>query len=309
MLVQRARVSLRSSILAVRLNSTKANDQPLYLNPHKWEGLPADRVFELHDLRKTELGERYVPNDAEREAVLSTVAVLSKGKPPLSYVYEIDNFKNRVMNNADLMNTGAPKYSNIEVLGKGTTPHEKRKINEMHRISAYEMPLLAKFRQEYVPAEATKNPINLTFNSDLSNDASSEFNRKVTLTVRLEDLKLDEKQSKKFKILSGSKFDHNKNELKFKSSQFQDATQNARWLVERFNILLKESKDLSKETFEDIPVDTRHSKPFAHKKTPVFPEEWKRPQDAPAQKHSIVRKLVDSVKEKKDQIYISKLSP
>lgn len=296
--------SIRLNCVSVRFYST---EQPLYLDPHKWAGLPADRVFELHELRKTALGDKYVPNDAERNAILATFESLKAPKPTLAYGYEIDNFKERLMNNTPSRLRGLPpKLSNVRVFDKGTTPHEQRKIDQVHRVSAYEMPLLAKFRQEYNPEPAQKAPVQLTFNTDFTDDHNAH-NRKVTLAVKLEDLNLNEKQAKKFKLLAGNKFDHNKLRLKFSTDRYPDATQNARWLVETLDKLLKESKDLTKNTFEDVPVDTRHSKPW--KATLEFPEEWKRPQDAPVEKHRVIRRLVDSVKEKKDQAYIKKISP
>lgn len=297
--------SIRAAgIRSVRYNST---DQPLYLDPHKWVGLPADRVFELHELRKTALGEKYTPNDEERNAILATFESLKVPKPTLAYGYEIDNFKERVMNNTPSKLRGLPpKLSNVRVFDKGTTPHEQRKIDQINRVSAYEMPLLAKFRQEYKPQSASESPVQLTFNTDFT-DKQNAHNRKVTLSVKLEDLALNEKQAKKFKLLSGNKFNHNTQKLGFSTDRYPDSTQNARWLVETFNKLLNESKDLTKNTFKDVPVDTRHSKPL--RAIPVFPEEWKRPQDAPVEKHRVVRRLVEAVKEQKDQEYIKKLSP
>lgn len=296
--------SIRFGANFVRYQST---DQPLYLNPHKWQGLPADRVFELHELRKTALGDKYVPNDAERSAILSTFESLKVPKPTLAYGYEIDNFKERVMNNTPSRERGLPpKLSNIRVFDKGTTPHEQRKIEQTHRVGAYEMPLLAKFRQEYAPPTQKQAPIKLTFNTDFT-DEENAHNRKVTLAVKIEDLDLNEKQQHKFKLLAGNKYNHNKQELKFSSARFSHSTQNARWLVETLNKLLKESKDLTQNTFDDVPVDTRHTKPW--KQVPQFPEEWKRPQDAPVERHRIVHKLVESVKAQKDQAYIKKLTP
>ncbi|EEQ39462.1 putative 37S ribosomal protein [Clavispora lusitaniae] len=289
---------------SVRFNST---DQPLYLNPHKWEGLPADRIFELHELRKTALGDKYVPNDAERNAILSTFESLRAPKPTLAYGYEIDNFKERMMNNTPSKLKGLPpKLSNIRVFDRGATPHEERKIEQMHRISAYEMPLLAKFRQEYKPASDKEAPLRLTFNTDFSEKHNSD-NRKVTLEVKLKDLDLNDKQAVKFKLLSGNKFNHNTNTLKFSTDRFSESTQNARWLVETFNKLLTESKDLTKNTFDGVPVDKRHTKPG--KQQPRFPDDWKRPQDAPVERHRIVRRLTEAVKDLKDKEYISNLSP
>ena len=76
----------------------------------------------------------------------------------------------------------------------------REEVERLHRISAYEMPLLAKFRQEYRKPEPTKDsPIKLSFNSDFS-DGSNSLNRKVTLLCNIEDLNLNEKQQRKFKI-------------------------------------------------------------------------------------------------------------
>lgn len=295
---------LRSARLAFsRFQSLKS---PLYLNPHEWKGLPADRVFELHELRKTNLGDKYVPSDAERNAILATFEDLRAPSPVLTYGYELDNFKERYMNNTPSNLRGLPpKLSNVRVFDKGQTPHEKRKIEQVHRVSAYEMPLLAKYRQEYKPAPRTANPIRLTYNTDFSDETNS-YNRKVTLEVRLQDLGLSEPQAHKFKVLAGNKFNHNKEILRFSSTRFAEATQNARFLVESFNRLLTEAKDLSKNTFEDLPVDKRHTKPT--KKAPVFPESWKRPQDAPEQKHRVLRRLLDEVIAQKDQDYIVSVS-
>lgn len=287
--------------------SAAAKPRPLYLDPHKWIGLPADRVFELHNLRVTNLGEKYVPNNDERRAILSTISSLKGGVPKLEYGYEIDNFKERIMNNTPLNLRGLPpKLSNKRVYDKGETPHKERLKYQIHRLAAFEMPLLAKYRQPYTPAEPTKSPIKLTFQTDFT-DSPNEFNSKVTLSVNLEDLKLQEDQAKKFILLSDKKFDHTTQTMTFSSSRFPESTQNARWLVETFNALLKESKDLSKNDFKDIPINTRHRK--QEKPTYEFPEGWKRPQDAPVQRHQIVQKYIQSYKEKKDKEYLKSISP
>ncbi|KAF3989963.1 hypothetical protein FT663_02058 [Candidozyma haemuli var. vulneris] len=275
----------------------------VYLNPHKWEGLPADRIFELHRLRKTQLGDKYVPNDKERQAVLSTISKLSgKIRPKLEYVYELDNFKEHVLNN--VVKPPVPRMANIEVRPSGETPHVDRAHEQLYRISAHELPLLAKYRQEYQPPK--DSPIQLKFFTDLSDDMSSAENRKVAINVALEELNLNEKQANKFKLLAGNKFNHKNGVFHMKTARFSVATQNARWLVETFNKLLAASKDLS-DSFEDVPVNTRHSRP--RKAVPEFPEEWKRPQDAPIKKYSISEKIVDMVIEKKDQDYIKQITP
>lgn len=295
-----------------RLNSTaqnakKADASALYLNPHKWVGLPADRVFELHNLRKTNLAEKYVPNNAERRAILSTVTSLKGGAPKLEYGYEIDNFKERVMNNTPSNLRGLPpKLSNQRVYDRGDLIHKERLKRETLRTAAFEMPLLAKYRQEYRPKETAQNPLKLTFQSDFS-DSPNEFNSKVTLSVKLDDLNLKQDQQKKFILLSGKKFDQHSRTLEFSSIRFPESTQNARWLVETFNKLLKESKDLTKNDFKDIPINTKQHKPV--KPVYAFPESWKRPQDAPMERHNVVQNYIQSYKEKKESEYIKSISP
>lgn len=291
-------------VQSVRHNSSA---QPLYLNPHKWAGLPADRIFELHEMRKTALGDKYVPNDAERLAILATFESLRAPKPVLTYGYELDNFKERVMNNTPSRLRGLPpKLSNIRVFDKGATPHEQRKIEQVHRVSAYEMPLLAKYRQAYQPRAAAETPLQFTFNTDFG-DESNAANRKVALAVRLADLQLDQQQQRKFQLLAGNKYNHNTGVFRLATARFPEAMQNARWLAETFSRLLAEARDLTQNTFDDLPVDTRHTK--AWKKVPEFPELWKRPQDAPVQRHRVVRTLVDAVKAKHDAEYVKSLTP
>lgn len=309
-------VSMRRSNALVkqvfRQNSTTSSKnqskalRPLYLDPHKWVGLPADRVFELHNLRVNNLGDKYVPNDDERRAILSTITSLKNGRPHLEYSYEIDHFKERLMNNTPSNLKGLPpRLSNIRVLDKGVSPHKERQMYQSYSLAAFEMPLLAKYRQPYVPAKEL-NPVKLTFQTDFS-DATNEFNSTVTLSVKLEDLKLQDAQAKKFILLSGEKFDYHTKTLTFSSKKFPESTQNARWLVETLNKLLKEAKDLTKNTFDDIPVNTHQGQP--QKPTFEFPESWKRPQDAPVKRHNVVQNYVQSYKERMDQDFVQKLSP
>ncbi|CAH6718214.1 37S ribosomal protein S24, mitochondrial [[Candida] jaroonii] len=295
----------RISVKAVRQIRFNSNT-PLYLNPHTWENLPADRIFELHNLRKDALKENYNPNDEERRAILSTFQDLSKVKPTLDYVYEIDNFKERFMNNTPARLRGLPpKRSNVNVVPSTKTLHDERRKDHLNKVMAFEMPLLAKYRQPYTPKTNKETPIKLTYHSDFSND-SNNSNRKVTLTVALKDLALNEKQQKKFIILSGNKINHETNILKFSVDESEQPTQNARIIVERFNKLVEAAKDLT-DDFADIPIDIRSTK--MKKKLPVFPKEWKKPQDAPIVSHNITRKLVDLVKSKKDDSYVSTFKP
>lgn len=288
-----------------RFNSTKT--VPLYLNPHAWQGLPADRVFELHDLRKKVLADKYNPNDAERAAILSTVTALKSSKPSLDYAYEIDHFKERHMNNTPSNLRGLPpKLSNIPVIDKGATPHEQRRNEQLHQVSAYEMPLLAKFRQPYQPKPVAEQPLKITYHTNFSDNALEAYNRKVRLLVKVADLGLSDAQLNKFKVLAGNKYNHSTDTFRLSSSKFAHATQNAKWLVDTFNGFLDEVKH-GEDTFTDVPVDTRHMRPLRQRA--AFPDEWKRPEDAPTKPHLIVRKLVEQVKSNKDEQYVANYLP
>lgn len=286
----------------VAKKTTKAA-RPLYLDPHKWIGLPADRIFELHNTRVANLGEEYYPTNGEKRAVLSTLAALKKGRPTLSYTYDIDNFNERIMNNEP--QSKQAKLSNIEVYSKGETPHKMRLIDQTNSVIAFEMPLLAKYRQPYVPPTKERRPLRLTFQTDFS-DTPNEFNSKVTLTAKLDDLKLTGAVAKKFMLLSGEKFNHNNRTLRFSSKKFPESTQNARWLSETLNKLLEESEDLTKNQFEEVPLNTSQTIP--PKPVYKFPESWKRPEDASTQRHHVVQKFVRMYKNKKDKEYLNKIS-
>lgn len=287
----------------LRKYSTGPKDEiDVFLNPHSWKNLPADRIFLLHKLRKDFLKDKYVPNDDERNAILSTISSLSAKSAPLEYSYQIDNFKERYMNNTPVNLRGRPpRRSNINVISKGSTPHDERRIDQLHRVCAYEMPLLSKYRQPYVPKRDTETPFTLSFESELGS-VSQDSNRKVFLSCDLKNLNLNEKQARKFKILAGEKFNHHANTIKIATDRYKETMQNARWLVDTLNKLLDTAKDLS-DDFADIPLDTRHMKQI--KVRPQFPDSWKRPEEAPVKKHMVSRKIVEQVKQFHDTKYMS----
>ncbi|EGW34949.1 uncharacterized protein SPAPADRAFT_58076 [Spathaspora passalidarum NRRL Y-27907] len=302
------RVSTRFSSSKSKLESVPPST-PLYLNPHAWQGLPADQVFELHRMRKQYLGTNYVPNNQERTAILSTISALVRNKPSLSYVFGIENFKEKYTSAIPMNERGRPpRKSNVLVLNQGEAPHIKRRIEHLTRVSAYEMPLLAKYRQPYTPKPKAETPLKLTYYSDFTEDINNKYNRKVSLSVELDHLNLNDKQQHKFKVLAGNKFNHESNTFQIKSGHFPEAAQNANFCVETFTKLLNESKNLT-DDFSDIPLDKRHMKPFIKKPEPQFPEAWKRPQDAPIAKHAIVNRLVENLKKHKDDAYLKHITP
>lgn len=78
-------------------------------------------------------------------------------------------------------------------------------------------------------------------------------------------------------------------------SKFKEQAQNKRYLGDLLNKMLRAAKDQS-ESFEDIPLDTRHVQARLKKKKSMYPDfkfpaDWKRPQDAPKQPEDVISSL------------------
>ncbi|CAI5757549.1 unnamed protein product [Candida verbasci] len=295
--------------LARSFSTTICRLKPLYLNPHAWKDLPADQIFELHETRKKYLGDAYNPTNEERTAILSTVSSLVKNQPTLDYAYEIENFKERLMNNTPMKDRGKPqKLNNQFVIDNGAIPHNQRRIENLNRVAAFEIPLLAKYRQPYQPKPKYQTPLKLIYQSDFSNETNSQYNRLVKLEVKLRDLELDLKQEYKFKVLAGKHFNHDLNTFKLKSDRHAEVAQNVNYLVSTFNKLLTEAKDLT-DDMSDVPLDKRHMKTIIGKKQPQFPKEWEKQEDAPVKRHRIIEHLIKERTRTVDESFINSLSP
>lgn len=85
-----------------------------------------------------------------------------------------------------------------------------------------------------------------------------------------DDLKLTQKQTEKLKKLAGVRYNPETETVKMSCESYEHQAQNKRYLLEVIDKLIAGAKD-SKDTFEDVPLDTRHHqiKPKAR-----FPKEW-----------------------------------
>jgi small subunit ribosomal protein S35 len=94
--------------------------------------------------------------------------------------------------------------------------------------------------------------------------------RKVVVQFAPDDLGLTPIQSSKLKKLAGSRYNPDTEIIKMSSDSFQHAAQNKAYLSNLVDDLITAAKD-PKDTFEDIPLDTRHN---IKKPKPKFPTEW-----------------------------------
>lgn len=94
--------------------------------------------------------------------------------------------------------------------------------------------------------------------------------KKVVVQFAPEDLGLTQVQSNKLKKLCGARYNPELELVKMSCESYETPAQNKRYLAELVDKLIAQAKD-PKDTFEDIPLDTRHHKT---QKKPRFPKEW-----------------------------------
>lgn len=94
--------------------------------------------------------------------------------------------------------------------------------------------------------------------------------KKVVVQFAPEDLGLTQVQSNKLKKLCGTRYNPELELVKMSCESYDTPAQNKRYLAELIDKLVAEAKD-PKDTFEDVPLDTRHHK---IQQKPRFPKEW-----------------------------------
>lgn len=274
--------------------STDSESNELFLNPSAWKGLEPQRIIELYWERKTKLGSAYEKNEDELNALLSTADFSGIPKPEIKKIYNDKNIGNfRVNLNKDVLKYGLRPFQFDELPSAAIDiVEEHREQRFYNRLAAYELPLLAKYRQEYKKPSSRAYPITYRYTSYLGEDHPNS--KKVVVSVYTKDLGLGTKELHKFRLLARTRYDHQSDLFKMSSDKFESAAQNARYLHDILQRLIAESKDLT-DDFSDIPLDTRHTiaKNLRKKRHNYeFPEEWKRPQDAPIETVDLTKSLI-----------------
>lgn len=94
--------------------------------------------------------------------------------------------------------------------------------------------------------------------------------KKVVVQFAPDDLKLTPVQTEKLKKLAGPRYNPETELIKMSCESFEHQAQNKRYLSNLVDDLVTAAKD-PKDTFEDIPLDSRHHR---IKAKPRFPKEW-----------------------------------
>ncbi|GIZ42420.1 hypothetical protein CKM354_000569200 [Cercospora kikuchii] len=149
---------------------------------------------------------------------------------------------------------------------------QHRELREMMRLAAWEMPFLAQHAKPFVRAERTadKTPLRWRYTTYFSE--SHPASRKVVVEFKVKHLGLGPKETEKLKKLAGSRYNPETKQFKMSCESFETIAQNKRYLADTVDKLIVEAKDLETDSFEDVPLDTRHHK---FKKRMQFPEEWR----------------------------------
>lgn len=94
--------------------------------------------------------------------------------------------------------------------------------------------------------------------------------KKVVVQFSPYDLKLEPVQIEKLKKLAGPRYNPETQIIKMSSESFEHQAQNKAYLSGLVDELIAAAKD-PKDTFADIPLDTRHHQ---KQKKPKWPKEW-----------------------------------
>ncbi|KAH7025932.1 mitochondrial ribosomal subunit protein-domain-containing protein [Microdochium trichocladiopsis] len=168
-----------------------------------------------------------------------------------------------------------------------TSAHAKfeqfREYREYARLAAWQLPLLSKLAKPFEPPTA-EEPLRFRYTTYMGETHPAE--NKVVVEFSPRDLPLTEPQQLKLKKLLGVRYNPETEIAKISCEQYEHQAQNKRYLGDLVDKLIVQAKDTT-DTFEDIPLDTRH-----HKFKPKirFPVEWRMSEER--------RKFIDETREK-----------
>ncbi|CAR24158.1 mitochondrial 37S ribosomal protein mS35 [Lachancea thermotolerans CBS 6340] len=255
----------------------------LYLEPSKWRALKPEQIFSLYQERVVRLGSEYKPCKEELDALLSTAETTGVSPKTIRNIYYGGEQAAYDATGANIEDDFKPSPFMFDDL-----PSQAQALVQQHReqrfynrLAAYELPKLVQYRQEYKRPSQKTHPVTYRYTTYIGEEHPNS--RKVVVSLKTQQLGLNDKEVHKFRLLARTRYDHTTDIFKMSSDRYPEAAQNARYLSDKLQALIKEAKDTS-DDFSDVPLDTRHTTARnLRRKTRgyKFPEEWKRPQDAP----------------------------
>ncbi|KAI8071326.1 mitochondrial ribosomal subunit protein-domain-containing protein [Gongronella butleri] len=143
-----------------------------------------------------------------------------------------------------------------------------REVRQYLRKTQYELPKLSAYAKPFEPPTGT-TIVQYKTQNYLGEGHAVE--RKVVLSVKVDDLKLTPVQRHKCLLLAGPRYHVDSDQLIISSEKFPHRKQNKKHVDDLLSALLKEAKDET-DTFADIPLNLPQ-----RKQRLAFPKEWARP--------------------------------
>ncbi|KAH8685661.1 mitochondrial ribosomal subunit protein-domain-containing protein [Tricladium varicosporioides] len=145
---------------------------------------------------------------------------------------------------------------------------QHREWRHYARLAAWEMPLLSKLAKPFEPPTGDM-PLRFRYTTYMGESHPAE--KKVVLEFSIADMpNLTSVQREKLKKLVGVRYNPETDVVRMSCEMHETQAQNKRYLGDMVGNLLKEARDPT-DTFEDVPLDTRH---HHFKPKPRFPREW-----------------------------------
>ncbi|EHL00067.1 putative 37S ribosomal protein S24, mitochondrial [Glarea lozoyensis 74030] len=145
---------------------------------------------------------------------------------------------------------------------------QHREWRHYARLEAWEMPLLSKLAKPFeLPTK--RMPLRFRYTTYMGEQHPAE--KKVVLEFSPADMPdLTPVQTDKLRKLLGPRYNPEKDTVRMSCEMYETQAQNKRYLGDTVDALLAEARDPT-DTFEDVPLDTRH---HTFKPRLRFPKEW-----------------------------------
>ncbi|KAG9238084.1 putative 37S ribosomal protein S24, mitochondrial [Amylocarpus encephaloides] len=145
---------------------------------------------------------------------------------------------------------------------------QHREWRHYARLAAWEMPLLSKLAKPF-KLPSSDMPLRFRYTTYMGEHHPAE--KKVVLQFTPSDIpNLTPIQRMKLRKLLGTRFNPEKDTARMSCEMYETQAQNKRYLGDLVESLIAEARD-PKDTFEDVPLDTRHHQ---FKPKLQFPKEW-----------------------------------